>query len=214
MGLKFFFTLIILSGISLSVLAQDTLKTPVIVHRIDSTADKTPAVVRSADTVAAASSPVDTINVKQHSPLRAGLASVILPGAGQFYNKKYWKIPIIYVGAAVDIYFIISNYNLYQTYRTAYIASINNAPNPYAAIYSDPELLSIQQYYQKYYNLAIIIGVAIYAINILDAVVDAHLFYYDISDKLSMNVSPIINPLSANALAGGGKAGLSLRLNF
>jgi hypothetical protein len=216
MGLKYFFILIILNGICLQVWAQDTLKTPVIEHKIDSNEVKAPASVHSVDSASATNSSPDTINIKKHSPLVAGLASAILPGAGQFYNKKYWKIPILYVGAAVDIYFIVTNLKNYNEFRQAYIANINGdsgTTNPYAFIYSASDLLSIQAYYQKYYDLSIIIGGVIYAINILDAIVDAHLFYYDISDKLSMSVTPTVNPLHLGSLGGGG-TGLAIQLHF
>jgi hypothetical protein len=219
MRLKFFCTLLILSGICLSVHAQDTLKPSVITHRIDSSENKAPAKVQSnsIDTVSTGNSHTDTINVKKHSPLVAGLASAILPGAGQFYNKKYWKIPVLYAGIAVDIYFIASNLKSYNQYRQAYIANINgdsSTKNPYAFVYTAPELLSIQGYYQKYYDLSIIIGAAIYAINILDAVVDAHLFYFDVTEKLSMSVTPTVNPFHLGMLGTGGGTGLVLQLHF
>ncbi len=203
MRLKFFCTLIILSGICLSARAQDTLKKPAVIHRVDS--------------ASAITTPPDTINVKKHSPLTAGLASAILPGAGQFYNRKYWKIPVLYAGAALDIYFIVTNLKNYNEFRQAYLANINgdsSTTNPYAFVYSASDLLSIQGYYQKYYDLSIIIGAAIYALNILDAVVDAHLFYYDISTKLSMTVTPTVNPLHLGSLAGGGGTGLAIQLHF
>jgi hypothetical protein len=217
MGLKYFFTLIILSGICLSAWAQDTLKTPVIVHRIDSNEVNAPASVHRIDSATTVKAPPDTIDIKKHSALVAGLASAILPGAGQFYNKKYWKVPVLYAGIAVDIYFIVTNLKNYNEFRNAYIANINGdsgTTNPYAFVYSASDLLSIQAYYQKYYDLSIIIGVAIYAINILDAVVDAHLFYYDINEKLSMSVTPTVNLLRLGSIASGGGTGLAIQLHF
>lgn len=196
--------------------AQDTLKTPVIVHRIDSTENNAPAKVQSnsIDSTSTVNAHTDTIDIEKHSPLTAGLASAIFPGAGQFYNKKYWKIPILYAGAAVDIYFIVTNLQMYNQYRQAYIASIYGTPNVYASIYSATDLLAIQGYYQKYYDLSIIIGGVIYAINILDAVVDAHLFYFDVTQKLSMSVTPTVNPFHLGTLATGGGTGLALQVHF
>jgi len=216
MGNKFFFPFIILFGISYAVIAQDTLKTSTITHRTDSTVNKAPAIIQQTDSATSAHA-IDTIDVRKHSPSIAGLASAILPGAGQFYNKKYWKIPVLYAGIAVDVYFIVSNYKSYQQFRQAYIANVSgdtNTTNPYAFAYSSADLLSIQQYYQKYYNLSIIIGGVIYALNILDAVVDAHLFYFDVTEKLSMQITPTVNPFRIGSMANAGGTGISLKLNF
>lgn len=219
MRLAFFFTISILTGICLSSWAQDTLRparhdSVTTVHRIDTASINAPGSTYRVDSATALKPATDTVNVKNHSPLTAALASAILPGAGQFYNKKYWKIPILYAGAAVDIYFIVTNLKNYNQYRQAYIASIDGTPNIYASYYTAPELLSIQAYYQKYYDLSIIIGVAIYAINILDAIVDAHLYYFDISRKLSMTITPTIDPLHLGALGMGTGTGLALQLHF
>ena len=213
MRVKLFFA-IIFSTIFFSVQAQDTLKTPVITHKVDSSVVNVPATVHHADSVSALKSLPDTINVKKHSPLVAGFASAILPGAGQFYNKKYWKIPILYAGVIADIYFIISNRNSYNQYRAAYIANINgDTTNQLAVDYSADQLAQIQAYYQKYYDLSLIIGGAIYALNILDAVVDAHLFYFDVSEKLSMTIKPYVNPIHLGLLGNTG-TGVTIRLNF
>lgn len=202
MGVKSAFPILLFFMICSSAYAQDTLKPPTVVHKIDS---------------AKVTNTTDTVNVKKHSPLKAGLASAILPGAGQFYNRKYWKIPILYAGIAVDVYFIISNRQYYNEFRNAYLINQTgnmNTTNQYAFIYTPDQLLSIQQYYQKYYDLSFILGGVIYALNILDAVVDAHLFYFDVSEKLSMQITPIINPLHLGYLANAGSTGLNVQLNF
>lgn len=126
-----------------------------------------------------------------HSPKKAAIMSTLLPGLGQAYNKKYWKIPIIYAGFASLAYFVSYNNTKYKTYREAYIAetdadsaTINSFPE-----YSSQNLLTLQDYYRRNRDLSYIIAGSVYILNIIDATVDAHLFNFDISDELSVKIS-------------------------
>jgi Family of unknown function (DUF5683) len=152
-------------------------------------------------------SEVDSIpRVKDHSPLFAGLASAILPGTGQVYNRKYWKVPIVYAGLATAGYFIYYNGKVYFTIRNNLNSrvALDSVPQPRFLIVnllfsntnedlnlrSDAELLVLQDEYRKYFTLSLIAGGAVYLLNVLDAVVDAHLFHFDVSDDLSLDVHP------------------------
>lgn len=149
-----------------------------------------------------------------HSPKKAALLSTILPGAGQVYNKKYWKLPIIYAGAAGLAYSFQFNQSRYVKYRDAYKYRIDNdasTTDDYIGIYSDDNLNTLQKYYHRYRDLTVIGFAALYALNIIDASVDAHLFTFDVSDNLSMKVEPtLINTVGMNNYTGG----INLRIRF
>jgi hypothetical protein len=136
----------------------------------------------------------DTVQAQKKIPGRAGLYSAILPGLGQAYNGNYWKIPIIY-SLFATVYFVgEDNNHKFQTFKKAYeifddgetVPGLN--PN-----YTKDDLKEYKDYYKRSRDLNIIIGVAIYFLNILDASVDAHLMDYDISEDLSLKISPEVN---------------------
>lgn len=113
------------------------------------------------------------------NPTKAGLYSAVFPGLGQFYNKKYWKIPIVWgaVGAGVGI--AVWNDNQYRKYREYYIAKLNGTPNEF--VDSHPWLDKValgnaQDRAKRQRDYAIAITGLIYILNIVDAVVDAHLY--------------------------------------
>ncbi|MCK9401266.1 MAG: DUF5683 domain-containing protein [Bacteroidales bacterium] len=130
----------------------------------------------------------------KHSISRAAIFSAVLPGLGQAYNKKYWKIPVIYVGFGAIGYFIITNNNEFLLFKEAYIYVANGETyptgNPYVTKYKSPQLLEAMDYYRRNRDLSIIIGALWYTLNILEAYVDAHFFSYDISEDISMHVGP------------------------
>ncbi len=127
-----------------------------------------------------------------HSSKKASIYSLV-PGGGQFYNKKYWKIPIIYAGIGASLAAAKSNQDNYEIYLNA----INNRSNPNHSDdfdnYSDSQLATIKNYYRKNRDLSYIIAAGIYIINIIDASVDAHLKGFNISDDLSLQIAPSIN---------------------
>jgi len=130
----------------------------------------------------------------KHSISRAAIYSAALPGLGQAYNKKYWKIPVIYVGFGAIGYFVFSNNNEFQLFKEAYIYVANGETyptgNPYVTKYKPSQLLKAMDYYRRNRDLSIIIGALWYTLNILEAYVDAHFFDYDISEDISMRIGP------------------------
>ena len=140
----------------------------------------------------------DSIKEKQHSPTKATIMSALLPGLGQIYNKKYWKVPIIYAGIGVMTYFIATNADEYLNYKCAYIEKKNgNTEGNYKELankYTLEELLSASEYYRRNLEISCLISALWYVLNIVDAAVDAHLYTYNISDKLSMKIEPVIEP--------------------
>ncbi len=129
-----------------------------------------------------------------HSPTKATIMSAVLPGLGQFYNKKYWKLPIVYVGLGVITYFAITNYQQYKSYQQAYsfrTDSDSTTIDTKYAQYSTASILSAENYYRRNYELSCILDVLVYLLNIIDASVDANLFDFSIKDDISLHVSPI-----------------------
>jgi len=139
----------------------------------------------------------DTAFKKPHSPNKAAIFSAVLPGLGQAYNKKYWKIPIIYAGFGLITYFIISNTDEYRKYDEAYdyvIAGDSGyIDNDYVGKYDEQQLLDGKKYHRRNMELSYIVGGLWYILNIVDASVDAHLFDYDVSEDLTIRVDPVMH---------------------
>jgi len=139
----------------------------------------------------------DTAFKKPHSPTKAAIFSAVLPGLGQGYNRKYWKIPIVYAGFGILTYFIVSNTKEYRKYQEAYIyvANGDSVPidNDYVDIYDEQQLLDGKNYHKRNMELSYIITGLWYVLQIIDASVDAHFFDYDISEDLTIRVDPMMH---------------------
>jgi hypothetical protein len=132
------------------------------------------------------------IQRKTASPVIAGWLSAALPGAGQFYNKKYWKLPIVYAGFAGTGYLVYRTSTQYIAYRDEHRNRLNGEKINWENI-DDANINAYRLQSQKNMQLSSIAVSLWYFINILDAVVDAHLMTYDISNNLSMQIAPDIN---------------------
>ena len=126
------------------------------------------------------------------SPRKAAILSSTLPGLGQIYNKKYWKIPIIYAGLLTSAYYINNNNVQYKLYKDAYLKRLDNNPDndDFVGEYSSGDLLILKDFYRRNREVSILCFVGTYIINVLDASVDAHLFDYDISEDISLQITP------------------------
>jgi len=122
---------------------------------------------------------------------KATLLSLV-PGGGQIYNERYWKVPVIYAGFGVLTYSFIFYNREYNEVRAAYIQSLNKEPvtNPEYENVPTEMLYSIRESYRKSRDLSAIGIVGWYAFNLIDAAVDAHLKEFDVSDKLSLKIKP------------------------
>jgi hypothetical protein len=151
--------------------------------------------------------------ISKHSPKTASLLSAVVPGLGQAYNRKYYKIPLIYAAFGTVGYFVWQNNSYYQEFKTAYSYRTDNDSltiDKYTN-YSAANLLTLKDYHRRNLELTVIIGTVIYILNIVDASVDAHLFDFDVSDKLSMRVAPSLHPSFARA---GMVPAVSIQLNL
>ncbi|WP_394370081.1 DUF5683 domain-containing protein [Litoribacter ruber] len=150
---------------------------------------------------------------KAKDPRTATLLSAILPGAGQVYNEKIWKVPIIYGGITTTAYFVEFNNRRYQLFRDALRISrdpnIDPSLNPFPNLNEDGLVRNVN-YWRRNRDLNYMIFVIIYALNLVDAQVDAHLSAFDVSDDLSFELKPAYE----NLYAGSGLIGLSFKINF
>ena len=129
----------------------------------------------------------------EHSAKKALILSAILPGAGQVYNKQAWKIPIIYAAFGGVSYFTYTNYTQMKLHKEEYLYRVNNDGAFLHSEFSNKPTSNIYNLYEAYnktFQLSIIITVAIYGLNLLDAYIFGHLFDFQISDDLSLNMMP------------------------
>lgn len=130
--------------------------------------------------------------------------SLAFPGLGQIYNRKYWKLPIVYGGALGVIYAITWNGNKYSDFKRAYIDVTDSNPNTnyhlevipvgYPESSAETYVRNRMNTYRNYRDISIVVGVALYALTIIDAYVDAQLADFDVSPELSMKVRPCLEP--------------------
>jgi hypothetical protein len=126
-----------------------------------------------------------------HSPLKATIFSAVIPGAGQIYNRKYWKAPIVWAGMGIATGFIIYNTNKYRTYRNALVAAGDADPLTINTTqYNSAQLNDLQDGYHKLMDISWFSLAGVYLLNIIDAHVDAHLWYFDVGDDVSLRLRP------------------------
>ena len=127
------------------------------------------------------------------SPKKAAIYSAIIPGSGQIYTKKYWKVPIIYAGLITSAYYINESNINFKIYKNSYLQRISgNSEDEFLGQYSDSDLKTLTDHYKRNREISVLCFIGTYILNIIDASVNAHLFYYDISDDLSLKIEPII----------------------
>lgn len=160
-----------------------------------------------------------------HNPKKATWLALI-PGAGQAYNRKYWKMPIVYAGFIATGYFGITNGNDYRLYRDAYDyktgvnPDVSDKAKEAASKYTGDNLVTLRDYHRRNMELSWIIMGVWYVVQVIDAAVDAHFMYYEIDDDLTIQVDPKWEPAFNDCAygygygSGLGTAGLSVKLNF
>ncbi len=146
------------------------------------------------------------------APSKAAFYSAILPGLGQAYNKKYWKIPIVYAGLGISIYSYTFNQNKYHEFRDEYKRRLDGTFDPNHPIYGGRNLDYLvrgQKFHQRNRDLSMLLTVGIYILNIVDANVDAHLLQFNVNDDLSIRPD-----LNQNFMNNKQNVGLTLTYNF
>ena len=158
--------------------------------------------------------------VTVHSPRKAAIRSAILPGWGQIYNKKYWKLPIVYGAIGVTTYIFFDNIKTYREYRSAYTIRYNASlppPDTDSTGYDDldeiyktisPESIrAARDQFRRYIDYSVLFFLLFWGLNVVDASVDAHLKSFDVSPDLTFNIKPCYSEMA-------GTSGLSFVLNI
>jgi len=149
-------------------------------------------------------STTDSIDI--NAPAKAAFYSAVLPGLGQAYNKQYWKIPIVYLLIGGTAYLYYTNQQEYLRFRRAYQNRLWGLPDEFPQ-YSTDILITAQSYYRRNRDLSLMATLLMYALNIIDANVSAHLKQWNVNDNLSLR--PHLFPQYGNVTAG-----IGLTLNF
>lgn len=162
-------------------------------------------------------SKIDSV-LNTHSPRKAAIRSAIIPGWGQAYNKKYWKIPIVYAALGTSAYIFYYNLTWYNRCRYAYTVAVTNDVANYDNVYiklqpfvknpNGEETLRIYRNdYRRYVDYSAVAFILLWGLNVVDATVDAHLKSFDVSPDLSFQIKPGYSEL-------GNTHGISLVLAF
>ncbi len=149
---------------------------------------------------------IDTIDVSKlvKNPLKAALYSAVLPGLGQSYNKQYWKIPIVWGAIGVGVGFTVYYNKRYKDFRNAFLASLNGDPTGFPDNLTTEILARAQDDQRRNRDYAMVITTVLYAMNIIDAIVAAHLSEMKKDKDLVMAPSIITNPIDFSAHPGIG----------
>ena len=158
---------------------------------------------------------VDSV-LKVHSPRKAIIRSAIIPGWGQIYNKKYWKLPLVYGALGATAYIFFDNLQVYKdsrfAYKAKYQASRGDSTDyfkikPEYLVYSLESLRANRDQFRKYIDYSVLFFVFFWGLNVVDAAVDAHLKSFDVSPDLSLQIKPGYSEMA-------GTKGISLILAF
>lgn len=163
----------------------------------------------------------DSLPLKKHNPKKATLYSAVLPGLGQAYNRKYWKIPIVYAAIGIPAYTFFYNKTWYQRTRDA--AQMLSGTPPDTANYKNrvneqlwvfftarnglPTLLNYRNQYRKDMDYSVLIMLLLWGLNVVDATVDGHLRDFEVGDNLSLRFQPQL-------FRGNTLGGMSMVLSF
>lgn len=164
-------------------------------------------------------------------PKRALWLALVIPGGGQIYNRKYWKLPLVYGGFVGCAYALSWNNMMYKDYSQAYLDIMDDDPNtksyedflPYNVTINDSNRNRYQEilkrkkdYYRKYRDMSIFVFIGVYLLSVIDAYVDAELSSFDINDDLSLKIEPTV--IQSNdthcTFSRGTSYGVQCRLKF
>ena len=174
-------------------------------RRLPDTSANNSAAIRGAGDGNLPLTKITAVQPFQPIPKRAALFSAMLPGAGQFYNRQYWKIAVVYAGLGAATFFLIDNTQQYQKYRKAYVARLTDptVQDEYTNLWSaDPNitrqnLQTLQDFYKRNLDLTILLTGIGYTLQVIDALAFAHLHNFDVSRNISLRLKPVNTPLGA-----------------
>ena len=164
---------------------------------------------KKKDEVLIAKDTMKSNDIDPLTPAKAAFYPAILPGLGQAYNKKYWKIPIVYGAIGVSMYFYIDSNQKYNQYRDAYKRRLEGYTDDEFSYYDNDRLISAQKFYQRNRDLSALFVVGFYVLNIVDANVDAALIQFNVNDNLTVRPDVYMNDVTSKA-----NVGLTFNYNF
>ena len=170
------------------------------------------AIVFSQEKTATVLSAKDTVKSNDIDPLtpaKAAFYSAILPGLGQAYNKKYWKIPIVYIAIGVPMYYYLDSNQKYNQYRDAYKRRLEGFNDDEFSYLDESRLIAGQKFYQRNRDLSALFVVGFYVLNIIDANVDAALIQFNVNENLSVRPDLYRNDVTFKT-----NVGLTFNYNF
>ncbi len=143
-------------------------------------------------------------------PSKAAFYSAVLPGLGQIYNKRYWKAPIVWAAIGTGIYFYVSNDKEFDRYRDAYKRRLAGfEDDEFFGVVSDDGLIRAQEQFRRNKEVSLLITLGLYALNIIDANVDAHLLQFNVDENLSLSPH-----YQYNEMENTSDVGLTLNFKF
>jgi hypothetical protein len=170
------------------------------------------AIVFSQEKTATVLSAKDTVKSNDIDPLtpaKAAFYSAILPGLGQAYNKKYWKIPIVYIAIGVPMYYYLDSNQKYNQYRDAYKRRLEGFTDDEFSYLDESRLIAGQKFYQRNRDLSALFVVGFYVLNIIEANVDAALIQFNVNENLSVRPNLYRNDVTYKT-----NVGLTFNYNF
>jgi hypothetical protein len=187
-------------------------------------------VIKHSDSLVAAVKTAATAKVQKFfvpDPQRALWLAIVLPGGGQIYNRKYWKLPLVYGGIVGCVYALRWNNQMYRDYSQAYLDIMDDDPNTKSYISMLPFGYNVtanterlktlfknkKNYFRRYRDLSGFCIIGVYLLSVVDAYVDAELSVFDISRDLSLKMGPTVIP-NSNGRLNSSALGLRCQLNF
>jgi len=164
---------------------------------------------KKTDATLVANDTLKSNDIDPLTPAKAAFYSAIVPGLGQAYNKKYWKIPIVYGAIGVSMYYYIDSSQKYHQYRDAYKRRLEGYTDDEFSYLDNDRLISAQKFYQRNKDFSALFVVGFYVLNIIDANVDAALKQFNINENLSVKPDVHLNDVTFKA-----NVGLTLNYNF
>ena len=154
-----------------------------------------------------------------HNPRTATILSAVIPGAGQIYNRRYWKAPLVWAGMGISIYYIAENNRQFNSFKSAYLNRLENDTihaGTDLEFYSATDLRTIADQYRRRRDLSYVFTALFYILNVVDATVDGHMYHFDVSEDLSFYLDPaLLPPTQSNRRFGAPSTpGLTLTIKF
>ncbi|MFI8604504.1 DUF5683 domain-containing protein [Cellulophaga baltica] len=204
---KFLFFLLFFVGFTFATQAQDEKPTP----KEDTQLDSIQTDLKSQGIVVKDSVFKKRVEINPLAPAKAAFYSAIIPGLGQVYNKRYWKVPIVYAALGASIYAYDFNNTSYKRFRTAFKRRQAGFTDDEFPEFDIEDLQNAQENFQRDRDLMVLVTIGLYVLNIIDANVDSHLKQFNVDDNLSVDFQPY---LDYNEITAQPNYGMALTIKF